>query len=65
MQAQVYIVRIYRRNGETGLAGTVEVVRDREQRHFRNFEELRAILELAPEPRPHCNYASLREESDK
>ena len=46
MQAQIYIVRIYRRNGAPGFAGVVEIVQDRRFESFRNFEELRAILEI-------------------
>lgn len=45
MQAQIYIVRIYRRNGAPGFAGVVEIVQRRRSESFRNFEELRAILD--------------------
>lgn len=45
MQAQTYIVRIYRRNGAPGFAGVVEIVQGRRSESFRNFEELRAILD--------------------
>jgi len=45
MQSQTYIVRIYRRNGAPGFAGVVEIVQGRRSKSFRNFEELRAILD--------------------
>lgn len=45
MQAQTYIVRIYHRNGASGFAGVVEIVQGRRSEAFRNFEELRAILD--------------------
>ncbi|MEQ1883094.1 MAG: hypothetical protein ABL878_19240 [Burkholderiales bacterium] len=45
MQAQIYIVRIYRRNGAPGFAGVVEIVQRRKSESFRNFEELRTILD--------------------
>lgn len=48
MQTQTYIVRIYRRNGAPGFAGVVEIVQRRKSRVFRNFDELRAILDQAP-----------------
>jgi hypothetical protein len=48
MQAQIYIVRIYRRNGAPGFAGVVEIVQHRRTESFRNFEELRAILDKPP-----------------
>jgi hypothetical protein len=48
MQAQIYIVRIYRRNGAPGIAGVVEIVQRRRSESFRNFEELRAILDKPP-----------------
>lgn len=48
MQAQTYIVRIYRRNGAAGFAGVVEIVQRRRSESFRNFEELRAILDQPP-----------------
>jgi len=48
MQAQTYIVRIYRRNGGSGFAGVVEIVQRRRSESFRNFEELRAILDKPP-----------------
>ena len=48
MQAQTYIVRIYRRNGASGFAGVVEIVQGRRSESFRNFEELRAILDKPP-----------------
>lgn len=48
MQSQTYIVRIYRRNGAPGFAGVVEIVQDRRSDSFRNFEELRAILDEPP-----------------
>lgn len=48
MQAQTYIVRIYRRNGGSGFAGVVEIVHGRRSEAFRNFEELRAILDRPP-----------------
>jgi len=48
MQAQTYIVRIYRRNGGSGFAGVVEIVQGRRSEAFRNFEELRAILNQPP-----------------
>jgi hypothetical protein len=45
MQSQTYIVRIYCRNGAPGFAGVVEIVQRRRSESFRNFEELRAILD--------------------
>ena len=45
MQSQTYIVRIYPRNGALGFAGVVEIVQRRRSESFRNFEELRAILD--------------------
>ena len=45
MQAQIYIVRLYRGNGAPGFAGVVEIVQRRRSESFRNFEELRAILD--------------------
>lgn len=48
MQTQTYIVRIYRRNGTPGLAGVVEIVQGRRSESFRNFEELREILDEPP-----------------
>jgi hypothetical protein len=51
MQAQTYIVRIYRRNGATGFAGVVEIVQWRRSEPFRDFEELRAILDKPPRGR--------------
>ena len=45
MQAQIYIVRIYRRKPRNGVVGMVEIVRSRERRHFRSFKDLRAILD--------------------
>lgn len=48
MQAQTYIVRIYRRNGGSGFAGVVEIVQRRRSEAFRNFEELRAIFDKPP-----------------
>jgi hypothetical protein len=51
MQAQIYIVRIYRRNGETGPAGVVEIVRSGERQRFQSVEELCRILDLPPEQR--------------
>jgi len=48
MQSQTYIVRIYRRNGAPGFAGVVEIVQRRRSESFRNFEELRAILDEPP-----------------
>ncbi len=45
MQAQTYIVRIYRTNGASGFAGVVEIVQGRKSESFRTFEELRAILD--------------------
>ena len=45
MQTQTYIVRIYRTNGAPGLAGVVEIVQGHRSESFRNFEELRAILD--------------------
>ena len=48
MQTQTYIVRIYRSNGAPGLAGAVEIVQGRRSESFRNFEELRAILDQLP-----------------
>ena len=47
MQTQTYIVRIYRRNGAPGLAGVVEIVQRRKSQVFRNFDELRSILDQA------------------
>ena len=47
MQTQTYIIRIYRRNGAPGLAGVVEIVQRRKSRVFRNFDELRSILDQA------------------
>jgi hypothetical protein len=46
MQPQIYIVRIYRRNGDAGLAGVVEVVRSGERQRFHDVEQLRRILGL-------------------
>jgi hypothetical protein len=51
MQTQIYIVRIYRRNGAGGAAGLVEVVRSGERRQFHGIDELRRILDLPPAPR--------------
>lgn len=51
MQAQIYIVRIYRRNGETDLAGVVEVVRNGERRRFRSVDQLCQVLDLPPNQR--------------
>ncbi len=48
MQAQTYIVRIYRRNGGSGFTGVVEIVQRRRSESFRNFEELRSILDQPP-----------------
>jgi len=48
MQPQTYIVRIYRRNGGAAFAGVVEIVQGRRSEAFRNFEELRAILDQPP-----------------
>lgn len=48
MQAQTYIVRIYRRNGAPGFAGVVEIVQRRKSQVFRNFDELRSILDQPP-----------------
>ena len=48
MQSQTYIVRIYRRNGSPGLVGVVEIVQGRRSKSFRNFEELRSILDQPP-----------------
>ena len=45
MQVQTYIVRIYRRNGAPGFAGVVEIVQRRKSQAFRNFDELRSILD--------------------
>jgi hypothetical protein len=45
MQSQTYIVRIYCRNGAPGFAGVVEIVQRRRSESFRNFGELRAILD--------------------
>jgi hypothetical protein len=41
-----YVVRIYRRNGNSpqNLVGLVELVEVNQERTFTNFEELRAIL---------------------
>jgi hypothetical protein len=46
MQARVYIVRIYRRDGDNVPAGTIEIVRSGARKRFRGFGELRAILGL-------------------
>jgi hypothetical protein len=48
MQTQTYIVRIYRRNGTPGFAGVVEIVQRRKTLVFRNFDELRSILDQPP-----------------
>ena len=48
MQSQTYIVRIYRRNGGAAIAGVVEIVQGRRCEAFRNFEELRSILDQPP-----------------
>ena len=48
MQSQTYIVHIYRRNGAPGFAGVVEIVQRRRSESFRNFEELRVILDEPP-----------------
>lgn len=48
VQPQTYIVRIYARTLDQGLAGTVEIVRVRETVSFNNFEQLRAVLEGCP-----------------
>ena len=45
MQARTYIVRIYRRYGASGFTGVVEIVQRRRCKAFRNFEELRSILD--------------------
>jgi len=46
VQAQTYVVRIYRRNGSPGneLAGVVEVVRTGRKLRFESFDQLRTIL---------------------
>jgi hypothetical protein len=46
MQARVYIVRIYRRDGDNVPAGTIEIVRSGARKRFRGFGALRAILGL-------------------
>lgn len=46
-QAETYVVRIYRRGtrGEDGIAGVVEVVRNRRVFRFETFDGLRRVLE--------------------
>jgi hypothetical protein len=49
-QAQTYVVRIYRRNGQPNreVAGVVEVVQSGRRLRFESFEQLRAILARPP-----------------
>ena len=48
MQSQTYIVRIYRRNGGSRLAGLVETVQSRKLESFHDFDELLGILDRPP-----------------
>lgn len=47
MASESYIIRVYRREEEDAksLVGTIEIVETQEKRSFRDFNELKDILE--------------------